>query len=96
MPLRLFLHYLGLPTIFGKSLCGPDFSFRLEDYGYTLKPAVVPLNITNDTITSRTPFNTTISPITETTTTIPYLNSSDYQGKIIFLIRSKCLFFYFF
>lgn len=28
---------LGLPTIMGKALCGNDFDFRLEDYGFSLK-----------------------------------------------------------
>nr|UOU03310.1 ATP-binding cassette subfamily A1-like 3 [Brachionus rubens] len=30
-----------LPTIFGKTLCGPDFSLRLEDYGYSIKQTPV-------------------------------------------------------
>ena len=33
-----------MPNIFGKILCGPDFSLRLEDYGYTIKPATVNLD----------------------------------------------------
>jgi hypothetical protein len=32
---------LELPNIFGRILCGPEFSLRLEDYGYTIKPATI-------------------------------------------------------
>lgn len=28
---------MNMQTIFGKALCGPDFSFSLESYGYTVK-----------------------------------------------------------
>lgn len=79
-----------MSTIFGKSLCGPDFSFRLEDYGYTVRPAVVPLNGTNDTVTSRLPFNTTIAPLIQTTA--PYFESSSYRGILKNLFKLLPLF----
>jgi hypothetical protein len=46
---------LDLPNVFGKSLCGPDFSFRIENYGYTIKPATV--EIKNDTLNQTMPNN---------------------------------------
>ncbi len=40
----------GIPNIFGKSLCGPSFSLKIEDYGYTIRPAVeVPDKFRNQT-----------------------------------------------
>ena len=60
-----------LPTILGKSLCGPDFNLRLEDYGYSASPApnVIPIkkNNTNTTITRAT---LTPSPMSSTVTGI--------------------------
>ena len=45
-----------MPSLFGKALCGPDFSLRLEDYGYSIRPASfdvpyenIPLNPKNET-----------------------------------------------
>jgi hypothetical protein len=33
---------IDIPNLFGKILCGPNFSFRLEDYGYRIVPAPSP------------------------------------------------------
>jgi hypothetical protein len=54
-----------LPNIFGKSLCGPDFDVRIEDFGYTFRP---PPQKLNDTIISNNNFTTTTSTTSKSTT----------------------------
>ena len=62
---------LSLPVIFGKSLCGPDFSFSLESFGYSFNigntepPIDNPYNTSNSTNSTTPAFNmTTMSPTT--------------------------------
>ena len=52
--ISLFNENLDIPSVFGKILCGPDFSLNLEDYGYSLKPATVNLNESKPLPTSTT------------------------------------------
>ena len=54
-----------MPNIFGKSLCGPDFDVRIEDFGYTFRP---PPQKLNDTIISNNNFTTTTSTTSKSTT----------------------------
>ena len=48
--------------MFGKSLCGPDFNVRIEDFGYTFRPAPQPIN--NSQISNLTTPRTTSTKLT--------------------------------
>jgi hypothetical protein len=63
---RIFFFRLGITNVLGKTLCGNDFYFRLEDFGFTLKTKqeeeVIILNA-NDTRFNLTRLeNTTTAP----------------------------------
>ncbi|CAF0899716.1 unnamed protein product, partial [Brachionus calyciflorus] len=46
-----------LPSVFGKTLCGPDFTLRLEDYGYSIRPTPVQNDQSNQPSFSNTAKN---------------------------------------
>lgn len=44
-----------IPTVLGRTLCGPDFSVSLESYGYTIKPITVNIDEQNATNSTESP-----------------------------------------
>lgn len=63
--LLLLLLNKDIPNLFGRTLCGPEFSFRLEDYGYRIVPTALPPDATmppNTNFTSPTTTTSTPSP----------------------------------
>jgi len=64
-------YFLDLPNIFGKSLCGPDFDVRIEDFGYTYRPPPQQLNDTSIPNINYTTTRTTSKSTTSGTTKKP-------------------------
>jgi hypothetical protein len=73
----------GLPDLLGKTLCGPEFSLRVQDYGYTVTPTVIDATPKNNDSTS-TPtmmvYNTT-QAFNFSTTTRNSLSNKQLFGR---------------
>ena len=52
-----------MPNLLGKTLCGPEFSLRLEDYGYSATPTVVEVNQNGNMTTTTTTTKTSSTSI---------------------------------